>query len=276
MLILTVLVHDSDEPFRPPSRAEIRPEDEPEYAIPGAPTTSAAGSGASRPYARCIFLMRARRTPAIRRPSSRQRLTRRYLFRGQCPTRIRSSRNLPTAPELPEEDSAQSSFSDPNMPTLLRRLEHYLLEHARLMGQSISGSSGSPSMATDVGEYLLTLRLNNCRIRANSIFRPDLNSAHVMSELRNDSGTVSRNGRGRYGARQTLVFVIDVLLRFSESHRNEPFGSVRTSHLLEYVELSLLLSEVLLLQIVDTVSPPPRSVPPNREDDIDAQFRSIM
>lgn len=238
---------------------EINPINEGDSApLPEEQESNSSRNANQRPYARCIFLMRTRRNHVgnvLRRPTTRERITRRQHTCRRTPlTRTR----LASFPADASDSAERSASDDSNayissLPMLTRRLEHFLMEHARLMGTPIPPNHNSSGGTTDVGEYLITLRLNSCRMRVNRMFRI---SDDNLFDSRTENNSVTRDGRSRYAARQTLVTVMDTLLRLLENTPADQLSTSNHSHVLEVIELSLLLSEILLLQIVDSIPPP--------------------
>lgn len=163
-------------------------------------------------------------------------------------------------------------------PSLSHRLEHYLIEHGRLIGRrpttnqatspripsptepptpssSSSTNNGNASSATSA-ERALTMRLNNCRMRMHRLFGG--RTQYSTNANTGPQSLVSRDGASRYNARHTLCIMLDTLSRFMEVYGTGLVGisgSFRT-YLREVIDLSRLLSEVLLLQIVDAIPPP--------------------
>lgn len=201
------------------------------------------GRGAThRTFPRCIFLMYKHvRTSAFKRTWMRDHTRRRYFRRSNVRWRAARISNDNT-------DSLERNLLTETLPAITRRLVCYLMEHARIMGTSLQPPV-NVNFNIDVGECLLMLRLNNCRLRVNRLLGS-------LANFRHENTTVTRDGRCRYGVRHALVSAIDTIASYMEGNRNANFSQNLRDNVSEVIELSLLLSEILLLQIVDSIPPP--------------------
>lgn len=155
-------------------------------------------------------------------------------------------------------------FNPETFPSLSHRLSLHLIEHGRLIShhQHNTTANQPPQPAADLNnnqthlERVLNMRLNTCRNRLHRLFGG--RTQYASDTNRGRESQVTRDGASRFPARHTLCVMLDTLSRFMEAYGTGLVGissSFRT-YLREVIDLARLLSEVLLLQIVDTIPPP--------------------
>ncbi|XP_017769522.1 PREDICTED: uncharacterized protein LOC108557506 isoform X2 [Nicrophorus vespilloides] len=192
------------------------------------------------------------------RTTAKERVIRRNIYRRFLPTRANTR---PSLPDFPRNRTAISNLFNPEtLPSMTRRLEHYLMEHGRYIGRTIIPPNAGSTLRSDVAEHMMMLRLNNCRQRINVFLgiNEDVN--------RNEISSVNVDGTSRFGARQALSSIVDCLSRHMEYNSSPHMNANVRSQIWEVIELSLLLSEILLLQIVDSIPPPTgMNLDPERE-----------
>ncbi|KAK9686326.1 hypothetical protein QE152_g37271 [Popillia japonica] len=210
-------------------------------------------------YPRCIFLMQRcfRRGSAgnifQRRCLSRDRITRRHSFRRSFAFRSSTSR---TPAEFSRHLGSINQLSSDTLRSITRRLENFLMEHGRHIGRVLDHSRSSAS--TEKDEYIMMLRLNQCRSRILG------QESYGNSNIRRQTNSVTSDGSTRYNARDMLTAAIENLSGHIINGTNIT-QSLRTS-IWNVIALSLLLSEILLLQIVDSIPPPSgMNLDPERE-----------
>lgn len=223
---------------------------------------STARSQPRKAYPRCIFL--AQRNPRRgsvgnilqRRCLSRERIMRRNSFRRSFTYR---SLLLRTPTDLTNRSIESGGLlSSDSLRSLTRRLESFLMEHGRHIGRVVEPTRASTS-GTDRDEYIMMLRLNKCRARIYRLGPDSLGN----SIIRRQTSSVTTDGSSRYNARDMLTMAIENL---SELMNAPNITSSLRLMVWNVVDLSLLLSEILLLQIVDSIPPPSgMNLDPERE-----------
>ncbi|GJQ70077.1 hypothetical protein Trydic_g22553 [Trypoxylus dichotomus] len=200
-------------------------------------------------YPRCMFLMQR----YLRRGSFGNIFQRRCLSRDRVTRRHSSRRSYtyrPLAPRMPVDLNRHlgnvNQLSSDTLRSITRRLESFLMEHGRHIGRVLEHVRNNTS--TDKVEYIMMLRLNQCR---NRILGQDFYS---NSNIRRQTNSVTADGSARYNARDILTTAIENLSRHVMNGTNIT-PSLRAS-IWNVIDLSLLLSEILLLQIVDSIPPP--------------------
>nr|XP_022918666.1 uncharacterized protein LOC111427675 [Onthophagus taurus]XP_022918667.1 uncharacterized protein LOC111427675 [Onthophagus taurus] len=199
-------------------------------------------------FPRCIFLMHRnlRRGPVgnilHRRLYSRDRLLRRQLFRRgfNCRTLLQQS----SVDLLRQNNGTPNTASMEILRTLIRRLEFFLMEHGQNIGIVVSPTR-SP-VVTHREEFALVFRLNDCRMRI-------ISHIGFNHSINRQSTGVTADGASRFSARDILTTSVERLIRYIMFSSNQSYMRPLISDILD---LSLLLSEILLLQIVDSIPPP--------------------
>lgn len=133
--------------------------------------------------------------------------------------------------------------------SMTRRLDLLLMDQTRY------GLTGPENRAVPSSlEHMLRTTLSRCRTRMNRVL--GVNSDPNQD---NDSITVTSDGASRYSARDTLVSIINTLTRFFTECDSLTSVSQSMQHQIQGIlGLSLLVSEILLLRIVDSIPPPSR------------------
>lgn len=223
------------------------------------PNSCASRTRAHKSFPRCIFLMhRPYRRPNLR-SMSRDISSRRHIYR-----RSFSCRGMPRTPidlSTNRGRSILNLFNPEALPRMSRRLEHLVMDQGRFIGRVVEPDTAA---ANELEEHIIMLRLNDCRVRMNRVFRDNANNP--LPNTRTNCNCVTRDGAPRFVARQTLCSILDTLSRFVEANAGNTFSANFRTHIWDVVELSLLLSEILLLQIVDSIPPPTgMNLDPERE-----------
>lgn len=214
--------------------------------------TTINSNSTRKSYPRCIFLMQRHfRRGSVgnilqRRCLSRERLMRRHSFRKSFTYRSLISR-IPTDLTTNRNPENVNQLSSETLRSLTRRLETFLMEHGRHIGRVLEPSRNSTT-STDKDEYVMMLRLNQCRTRILGQESPN------SYNIRRQTNSVTTDGSVRYNAREVLTASIESLSGYIVNGTNIT-PSLRIL-IWNVVDLSLLLSEILLLQIVDSIPPP--------------------
>ncbi|XP_050503756.1 uncharacterized protein LOC114330203 isoform X2 [Diabrotica virgifera virgifera] len=149
------------------------------------------------------------------------------------------------------------------MGLMTRRLEILLTEEMAAFTttnqprQTPARDRESPS-TIDLGEHILAHRLNGCILRMNRILG-NPNSASLNLYRADPILAVTQDGVSRYGARHTLSLIID-----SMSRHVEDLGDSRIPHgqqMHGVLAMSLLLTELMFLVVVDSIPPPTGRMP---------------
>lgn len=150
----------------------------------------------------------------------------------------------------------------PDMLTsMTRRLELLLMDQTRYIGMlENEDTTNSEPVSSDL-ENTIRATLMRCRARMNRVlgFPPNFTRP-------TESVTVTADGASRYSARNTLSAVIDTLSRFFDENTNLRMSPSMQNQIQGVLGLSFLLSEILLLRIVDSIPPPTgMNLDPERE-----------
>ncbi|CAH1105696.1 unnamed protein product [Psylliodes chrysocephalus] len=179
------------------------------------------------------------------------------------PSRMcRSTANSSATQEPPSSggryQQAFSSYSVINSNTLTlmtRRLEQLLTEEMAAFTTTGQGRPGSRSTATiDLGEHILSLRLHGCVLRMNRVLGNGVGSSWIGNYRADPTAAVTQDGVSRYSARHTLSLIIDSMTRHVEELGNSPVPQGSQMHAV--LAMSLLLTELMLLVVVDSIPPP--------------------
>lgn len=145
--------------------------------------------------------------------------------------------------------------------SMTRRLELLLMDQTRYIGMlENDDASNSETVSSDL-ENTIRATLTRCRARMNRVLGYPPNFSRP-----NESVTVTADGASRYTARNTLSTVIDTLSRFIDENTNLRMSPSMQNQIQGVLSLSFLLSEILLLRIVDSIPPPTgMNLDPERE-----------
>lgn len=145
--------------------------------------------------------------------------------------------------------STSGFLSADTLTSMTRRLDLLLMDQTRY-GLTGPENRNVPSNL----EHSLRTTLNRCRTRMNRVL-----AVTADANQDNDSITVTSDGASRYSAREALVSIIDTLTRFfSENNSLSSMSRSVQQQVQGVLGLSLLVSEILLLRIVDSIPPPSR------------------
>lgn len=199
-----------------------------------------------------------------------QRHNRRSLFVNFCPRRYTGRpdrgakhpgpcRNAPSRPP-PETSplrhlSSYSLINSSSLNLMARRLEHLLTEQTRLITrpEEVNPQSSRSTAATELGERILSIRLHDCVMRMNRILGNGLDSRF---RNRSESVVVTQDGASRFGARHFLSLIVDGMSKHIEELGGSNISQSLRGQIHSVLAMALLLSELLLLQLVDSIPSP--------------------
>ncbi|XP_030746788.1 uncharacterized protein LOC115875461 isoform X1 [Sitophilus oryzae] len=202
-----------------------------------------------------------------RRPSIVHWFSRRYL-RGIRPAQHIRPNTFSRAPCISiitreNRDSSEyqaqplnySTINSTSLSQMTERLERLLTDQMTIFTRSQETPSQSRSGPVDLGEHILALRLHGCWLRMNRILGG--NSAFTgLRGLRSSYTTaVSQDGTARYNARHTLSLIVDGMSRHIEELDNSNVSNSMRRQINAVLAMSLLLTELLLLQVTDSIPP---------------------
>lgn len=229
----------------------------------------------SFPPSRLLHMQRQNRRFSVvnfvpRRCSARDRLTRRRVYFRTFSVRPNPVRVTPDLVRFPSIDGRiYTAFTHVNSDSLLfmtRRLEHLLTEHIRLIGRPTDLLPRDPhAIVNESREDAIIERLNTCRLRLNRLSGSTANS-NMNQNGRLELSSVTTDGISRFTARDTLSAVLDLLTRFFDENINSTISQSLRSQIRNVIDLSSLLSDILLLQTFDSIPPPTgMNLDPSRE-----------
>lgn len=225
---------------------------------PSTSRSSASSSNDSRPPA--SFMNRIRQGHLKKRMYWRRRTMknenphfnpRRYL-RGHC-YRDMTSRAART--ELPSSRTDSSNLSEVTVSLMIRGLEHLLTQQSRLLGRrDTQNSPERNNMEYRVqSERVIQNRLRAARLRLNRVSGQSWGgNLSYFEDPVEYSSLGTRNDWVRYETRLRLSMYIETLTRFIENHSNN-VPQVLNDQIKTMLELALLLTDLLLLQIMESI-----------------------
>lgn len=150
---------------------------------------------------------------------------------------------------LCNNSSSYGLLSAEALSSMTRRLDLLLVDQTRY---GVTGPENR--IVSSTSEQSLRTTLIRCRMRMNRVL-----GVTAQSHQSNESITVTSDGASRYSARETLVSIINILTRFfCEVDSLAPVSQSVQHQIQGVLGLSLLVSEILLLRIVDSIPPPSR------------------
>ncbi|KAK9888730.1 hypothetical protein WA026_000956 [Henosepilachna vigintioctopunctata] len=135
-----------------------------------------------------------------------------------------------------------------------RRLDELISEQVKVFMQRQVGQTPTILSDSNIREQNIGVRLRDSIARTNRLVGNIFN-ANVVRNYRMETSTVSIDGFDRLYARQTLSFIIDGISTHLDETRSSPLPHNIRLELQNIMTVSLLLSELLLLQIVDSIPP---------------------
>lgn len=197
-----------------------------------------------------------------RRFTTRDRLTRRRVyFRAFSlrPSNIRITNEQTRFGQDPAFYISTGYLSE-----ITRCLEQFLTDHIRTMGTNSTIFVRDPVIpGSDARETIVIKRLNACRLRMNRLI--GLNGDANLSN-RTEISNVTPHGSSRLNARDTLTTILDTFSRFFDENRNYNLSHAQRTQIRNVIDLTSLLSDILLLHIVDSIPPPTgMNLDPERE-----------
>ncbi|XP_044267364.1 uncharacterized protein LOC123013094 [Tribolium madens] len=140
---------------------------------------------------------------------------------------------------------------------MARRLEHFLTEQTRLITRPQESNTGSirSTAATELGERILSIRLYDCVMRMNRIMGNGFDSSRFRN-TRSDLVVVTQDGASRFPARHFLSLIVDGMSKHLEELAGSNISQSLRGQIHSVLAMALLLSDLLLLQLVDSIPPP--------------------
>ncbi|XP_063903368.1 uncharacterized protein LOC135122847 [Zophobas morio] len=174
---------------------------------------------------------------------------------GPCrsaPSRTPSEANSPL-----RHLSSYSLINSSSLNLMTRRLEHLLTEQTRLITrpQEATQQQTRSTVATELGERILSIRLNDCVNRMNRIMGNGLEGGRFRSG-RSEPVIVTQDGASRFGARHFLSLIVDGMSKHIEELGGANISQSLRGQIHSVLAMALLLSDLLLLQLVDSIPPP--------------------
>ncbi|CAG9771902.1 unnamed protein product [Ceutorhynchus assimilis] len=161
-----------------------------------------------------------------------------------------------------------SQITSTTLTSMTTRLERLLTEQMRIFTRAPDAPPlPTARNAVDLAEHIMSLRLHGCVLRMTRVLGNSIES----SLLRNANApgrenAATQDGAARYGARHTLSLILDGMSRYIEELGNNGISNSMRMQINGVLAMALLLTELLLLQVVDSVPPPSRhGLDPERE-----------
>ncbi|RZC40758.1 uncharacterized protein BDFB_003480 [Asbolus verrucosus] len=153
--------------------------------------------------------------------------------------------------------SSYSLINSSSLNLMARRLENLLTEQTRLITRPQENNSQSTrsSAATELGERILSIRLHDCVMRVNRILGNGLENSRFRNS-RSDAVVVTQDGASRFGARHFLSLIVDGMSKHIEELGGSNISQSMRGQIHSVLAMALLLSDLLLLQLVDSIPPP--------------------
>lgn len=149
-------------------------------------------------------------------------------------------------------------FSRVNTLTLnrmLRRLEELIIEQVDSYICNVTPHPVSRLPAGQLDEQNLANRLLRSVTTANRLVG-NVFDTNIWRNYRIDTASVARGGVDRFLARQTLTYIIDGISRYLDDNRNSTVPVNFRTCMQGVMTMAMLVSELLLLQIVESIPPP--------------------
>lgn len=156
-----------------------------------------------------------------------------------------------TARQNRNPDSRESNLAEINVSVMIRGLENLLLQNLRLLGRATLSPSRNNIERRLLSEIDIQDRLRNARQRLNQLNGYESRESNVL-EGPNEYTTSNRNDSIRYEARLRLSIFIESFTGFIEN-RNSPIPQILGDQMKILTGLSVLLTDLLLLQIMETI-----------------------
>ncbi|KAL3283035.1 hypothetical protein HHI36_006193 [Cryptolaemus montrouzieri] len=136
-----------------------------------------------------------------------------------------------------------------------RRLDELINEQVRIFTQGFFIRVPPRLPGGNMGEQNLAIRLRDSITRTNRLVG-SIFDANVVRNYRMDTASICRDGVDRFYPRQILSFIIDGISSHLDETRGSPLPHNIRLQLQGVMTMSMLLSELLLLHIVDSIPPP--------------------
>lgn len=242
---------------------------EPSPSTPDIPTTSTSRSSASssnesrtnlNPNPQSYIMARFRQNHIKKRAQNRlywRRRTMRNENPNFAPRRFSRSFNQyrdMTSRQIRNPDTRESNLTEVTVSLMIRGLENLLMQNSRLVGRPDSYNSPERNNMERrvLSERVIQNRLRNARQRLNQLNGFESQNTSYHNESVEYATACSRNDSVRYEARLKLSVYIETFTRFIEN-RNSPIPQSLNDQIKILIELTLLLTDLLLLQIIETI-----------------------
>ncbi|XP_018336537.1 uncharacterized protein LOC108745023 [Agrilus planipennis] len=197
-----------------------------------------------------------------RRIHSRDRLMRRWDSYRSFSARPSASRVESATARLADSQSSSVHLNAETLNIMVRRLEQLLTNHLRLV---CFPPHLQPVPVRDNREHVVIERLNRCRLRLNHMLGRMSNS-NMHPSYRIEVASATQDSMLRFGAREAMSLILNTFTRYFENAPNVNFSPSFRSYVRMVIDLSLLLSDILLLHIIDSIPPPTgMNLDPERE-----------
>ncbi|CAG9814525.1 unnamed protein product [Phaedon cochleariae] len=212
------------------------------------------------PPSRMFRLAKQCRRPSVLHFFSRRNSSRADRGHRQNSQSRPANRNAPTTQDTSSNRfpplTSIYSYDSNRLAVMTRRLEQLLTEQMRAFTspdrpRAAAGASNRSTATIDLGEHILALRLHGCVLRMNRVL------GYPIGDSRADpTAAVTRDGVSRYNARHLLSLVIDSVSRHVEELGQSDASASTRAQTHGVLAMSLLLTELLLLVVVDSIPPP--------------------
>jgi hypothetical protein len=173
------------------------------------------------------------------------------------PCRSNPSRTPPETANPLRHLPSYSLVNSSSLNLMARRLELLLTEQSRLITRPQESNTNTQSSrstaATELGERILSIRLHDCVMRMLRVMGNRVDNPFRTS--RSDP-VVTQDGASRFGARHFLSLIVDSLTKHIEELGVSNLSQSIRGQILVVLAMALLLSDLLLLQLVDSIPPP--------------------
>uniref|UniRef100_A0AAR5Q292 Activating molecule in BECN1-regulated autophagy protein 1 n=1 Tax=Dendroctonus ponderosae TaxID=77166 RepID=A0AAR5Q292_DENPD len=150
-----------------------------------------------------------------------------------------------------------TTISPSTLTLMTRRLERLLTEQMRVLTRTQdppSSPSCQSNVTVDLGEHILALRLHGCFMRMHRVLGSNMNPSLLRCLTSDRRGAaVTQDGAVRYSVRHTLSLIVDGMSRYIEELGNGTISNSMRLQIHAVLAMSVLLAEVVLLQVVDSI-----------------------
>lgn len=241
------------------STEQSTPEPSASTDLPSTSRSSASSSNESRsnmPQNPQTYMSRFRQNHIKKRAQNRlywRRRTMRNETPNFAPRRFNRSFNQYSSRQNRNLDGRESNLSEVNVSFMIRGLEILLMQNSLLVDRtslSLNRNNIEPRVLSE--ERIIQNRLRNARQRLNQINGFESSSTTNFLEDPAIYTTSNRNDSIRYEARLKLSVYIESFTRFLEN-RNSPIPQTICDQIKVLTELTILLTDLLLLQTMENI-----------------------